>query len=324
VKVAAVTPNVRVADVDYNKEQIFKCLDEALLEKAKVIVFPELCVTGYTCGDLFAQNALIQKAEEALEDIVAYTIDKDALVFVGLPYRACNKLYNVAAAICDGELLGLVTKSYLPNYGEAYEMRQFQPGPKTAGWIAYGEDEIPFGPQLLFSCDEMPDLVVSAEICEDVWAPMPPSVKAALAGATLIVNCSASPEAVGKDAYRQKLIQGQSARIIAGYVYANAGEGESTTDLVFGGHNVIAENEKVLKESKRFVNETIYSEIDIQKIVAERQKNTTFQVLDDADEFIEIPFSKIVVFLRPESNSAILDFANIAQEPFSIKANVLF
>ena len=302
VKVAAVTPNVRVADVDYNKEQIFKCLDEALLEKAKVIVFPELCVTGYTCGDLFAQNALIQKAEEALEDIVAYTIDKDALVFVGLPYRACNKLYNVAAAICDGELLGLVTKSYLPNYGEAYEMRQFQPGPKTAGWIAYGEDEIPFGPQLLFSCDEMPDLVVSAEICEDVWAPMPPSVKAALAGATLIVNCSASPEAVGKDAYRQKLIQGQSARIIAGYVYANAGEGESTTDLVFGGHNVIAENGTVLKESKRFVNETIYSEIDIQKIVAERQKNTTFQVLDDADEFIEIPFSLKVeetVLTRP-------------------------
>jgi NAD+ synthase (glutamine-hydrolysing) len=190
----------------------------------------------------------------------------------------------------------------LPNYGEAYEMRQFQPGPKTAGWIAYGEDEIPFGPQLLFSCDEMPDLVVSAEICEDVWAPMPPSVKAALAGATLIVNCSASPEAVGKDAYRQKLIQGQSARIIAGYVYANAGEGESTTDLVFGGHNVIAENGTVLKESKRFVNETIYSEIDIQKIVAERQKNTTFQVLDDADEFIEIPFSLKVeetVLTRP-------------------------
>ncbi|MBP3664877.1 MAG: NAD(+) synthase, partial [Tyzzerella sp.] len=291
VKVAAATPNVRVADVDYNKAQICKCLDEALQEKAKVIVFPELCVTGYTCGDLFAQSALVQKAEDALKDIVEYTVDKDALVFVGLPYRAYNKLYNVAAAICDGELLGMVTKSYLPNYGEAYEMRQFQPGPKSAGWIAYGEDEIPFGPQLLFSCDEMPELIVSAEICEDVWAPMPPSVKAALAGATLIVNCSASPEAVGKDAYRQKLIQGQSARVIAGYVYANAGEGESTTDLVFGGHNVIAENGVILKESKRFVNEIIYSEVDIQKIVAERQKNTTFQVNEEAEEFIEIPFS---------------------------------
>ncbi len=291
VKVAAATPNVRVADVDYNKGQICKCLDEALQEKAKVIVFPELCVTGYTCGDLFAQSALVQKAEDALKDIVEYTVGKDALVFVGLPYRAYNKLYNVAAVICDGELLGMVTKSYLPNYGEAYEMRQFQPGPKSAGWIAYGEDEIPFGPQLLFSCDEMPELIVSAEICEDVWAPMPPSVKAALAGATLIVNCSASPEAVGKDAYRQKLIQGQSARVIAGYVYANAGEGESTTDLVFGGHNVIAENGVVLKESKRFVNEIIYSEIDIQRIVAERQKNTTFQIDEEAEEFIEIPFS---------------------------------
>ena len=190
VKVAAVTPNVRVADVDYNTKEICKCMDEALTNKAKVIVYPELCVTGYTCGDLFAQSILLKKAESALKEIVAYSEGKDALIFVGLPYEANGKLYNVAAAICDGELLGMVTKSFLPNYGEGYEMRQFQPGPKKADWIVYGEDEIPFGPQLLFSCDEMPNLVVSAEICEDVWAPMPPSVKAALSGATLIVNCS--------------------------------------------------------------------------------------------------------------------------------------
>ena len=291
VKVAAVTPNVRVADVDYNTKEICKCMDEALTNKAKVIVFPELCVTGYTCGDLFAQSILLKKAESALKEIVAYTEGKDALIFVGLPYEANGKLYNVAAAICDGELLGMVTKSFLPNYGEGYEMRQFQPGPKKADWIVYGEDEIPFGPQLLFSCDEMPNLVVSAEICEDVWAPMPPSVKAALSGATLIVNCSASAEAVGKDDYRQKLIEGQSARLIAGYVYANAGEGESTTDVVYGGHNVIAENGVILKESSRFVNETIYSEIDIDRIVAERRKNTTFQVAEDAEELMEIPFS---------------------------------
>lgn len=291
VKVAAVTPNVRVADVDYNTKEICKCMDEALTNKAKVIVFPELCVTGYTCGDLFAQSILLKKAESALKEIVAYSEGKDALIFVGLPYEANGKLYNVAAAICDGELLGMVTKSFLPNYGEGYEMRQFQPGPKKADWIVYGEDEIPFGPQLLFSCDEMPNLVVSAEICEDVWAPMPPSVKAALSGATLIVNCSASAEAVGKDDYRQKLIEGQSARLIAGYVYANAGEGESTTDVVYGGHNVIAENGVVLKESQRFVNEIIYSEIDIDHIVAERRKNTTFQVAEDAEELMEIPFS---------------------------------
>lgn len=291
VKVAAVTPNVRVADVDYNTKEICKCMDEALTNKAKVIVFPELCVTGYTCGDLFAQSILLKKAESALKEIVAYSEGKDALIFVGLPYEANGKLYNVAAAICDGELLGMVTKSFLPNYGEGYEMRQFQPGPKKADWIVYGEDEIPFGPQLLFSCDEMPNLVVSAEICEDVWAPMPPSVKAALSGATLIVNCSASAEAVGKDDYRQKLIEGQSARLIAGYVYANAGEGESTTDVVYGGHNVIAENGVVLKESQRFVNEIIYSEIDIDRIVAERRKNTTFQVAEDAEELMEIPFS---------------------------------
>lgn len=291
VKVAAVTPNVRVADVDYNKQEILRCIDETVANGAKVIVFPELCVTGYTCGDLFAQEMLVRKSEAALKEIVDYTEGKDALIFVGLPYRVNGKLYNVAAAMCDGELLGITTKTFLPNYGEGYEMRQFAPGPKEAQWISYGEDEIPFGPQLLFSCDEIPSLVVSAEICEDVWAPMPPSVGAALAGATVIANCSASAEAVGKDAYRQDLIAGQSARIIAGYVYANAGEGESTTDVVFGGHNVIAENGVILKESTRFVNETIYSEIDLEKITAERQKNTTFQISEDAQEFVEIPFS---------------------------------
>ncbi len=294
VKVAAVTPNVRVADVEYNKNEIFRLIDETISNGAKVIVFPELCVTGYTCGDLFAQSILVKEAECALDEIVAYTEGKDALIAVGLPYSVHGKLYNVAAVMCDGELLGMITKMFLPNYGEAYEMRQFEPGPKSPEWIPYGEDEIPFGPQLLFSCDEMPNLVVSAEVCEDVWAPMPPSVRAAQAGATLILNCSASAEAVGKDDYRMKLIEGQSARIISGYVYANAGEGESTTDVVYGGHNIIAENGVVLKESTRFVNETIYSEIDVDRIIGERRKNTTFQVDEEAQNFIEIPFSLCV------------------------------
>ena len=291
IKVAAATPNIKVADVDHNLEEICRLIDETVANGAKVIAFPELCVTGYTCGDLFSQDVLLKKAKEALKEIVAHTAGKDALIFVGLPYVVRNKLYNVAAAINNGELLGMVTKTFLPNYSEFYEMRQFQPGPKKADWIWFDEEEIPFGPQILFECEEMPNLVVSAEICEDVWSPIPPSIEAALSGATLIVNCSASDETVGKDSYRERLISGQSARLIAGYVYANAGEGESTTDVVFGGHNIIAENGTVLEEATRFINDTIYSEIDIDRIVSERRKNTTFQMSEKYDELIHVTFS---------------------------------
>lgn len=294
VKVAAATPNIRVADVAYNKQEICRLIDETVANGAKVVVFPELCLTGYTCGDLFTQDILLKEAERALFEIVANTEDKDALVVVGLPYVIRGKLYNVAAVINRGELLGLVTKSYLPNSAETYELRTFCPGPKTAEWIDIPAcasklktaEEVLFGPQILFKCNEMPNLVVSAEICEDVWAPNPPSVKAALTGATVIVNCSASAEAVGKDAYRTDLIKAQSARLNAGYIYANAGAGESTTDVVYGGHNIIAENGVVLKESERFRNEIIYSEIDVDRLVSERRKNTSFQM---PEEFYELP-----------------------------------
>ena len=291
VKVAAATPNVRVADVDYNKQEICKAIDEAVSNGAKIVVLPELCVTGYTCGDLFTQDVLLKKAEEALQEIIAHTEGHDALMVVGLPYAVHGKLYNVAAVFSHGELLGLVPKTFLPNSGEAYEMRQFCPAPKKAEWLLINREEIPFGPKLLFSCVDMPNLVVATEICEDVWAPNPPSVEAALVGATVIVNCSASAEAVGKDTYRGDLIRGQSARIIAGYVYANAGEGESTTDVVYGGHNIIAENGVILSESPQFVNEIIYSEIDVDRIISERRKNTSFQPLEDSNEAIRIPFS---------------------------------
>lgn len=283
VKVAAVTPSIRVADVDHNTEEICRLIDETVANGAKVIAFPELCVTGYTCGDLFTQDVLLRRAKEALGEIIKHTEGKSALIFVGLPYVVCNKLYNVVAAICNGELLGLVTKTFLPNYAEFYEMRQFQPGPKEVDYITFGEESVAFGPGILFQCEEMPDLIVAAEICEDVWSPIPPSIHAALAGATLIVNCSASDETVGKDSYRRSLISGQSARLIAGYVYANAGEGESTTDVVFGGHNIIAENGTILQEATRFTNETIYSEIDIERLVSERRGNTTFQMADIAE-----------------------------------------
>ena len=291
IKVAAATPSIKVADVDYNKQEIMRLIDETVANGAKIVAFPELCITGYTCGDLFTQDVLLRKSEEALNEITSYTLGKDALIFVGLPFVVRNKLYNVAAAINNGELLGLVTKTFLPNYSEFYEMRQFQPGPKKADWIYFNGEEVPFGPQILFECDQMPNLVVSAEICEDVWSPIPPSIEAALCGATVIVNCSASDETVGKDAYRLKLIAGQSARLISGYVYANAGDGESTTDVVFGGHSIIAENGTILSEAKRFVNETIYSEIDVDRRVSERRRNTTFQMSDRYDELIHVPFS---------------------------------
>jgi NAD+ synthase (glutamine-hydrolysing) len=290
VKVAAATPDIRVADVAYNQGKICEVIDEAQRNRAKIVVFPELCITGYTCSDLFLQDILLREAKQALLRIAAYTKDKDMLVFVGTPLMQDGKLYNVAAALNHGEILGFTTKTFLPNYGEFYEMRQFTPGPKEAKWILFEGKQIPFGPQLLLCEEHMENLVVSAEICEDLWAPDPPSNEAATAGATVIVNCSASTETIGKDSYRRDLVRGQSARLIAGYVYANAGEGESTTDLVFGGHNLIAENGATLAESGRFENQVIYSEIDVFRLAGERRKNTTFQP-ENGRSLIRVPFS---------------------------------
>ena len=289
VKVAAATPDIRVADVAYNTEKIREDIAEACGNGAKILVFPELCVTGYTCGDLFTHDVLLEAARRAVLELAEFTADKDILVFVGVPLDIEGKLYNVAAALNRGKIIGLTTKTFLPNYGEFYEMRQFTPGPSEAGYISFEGDRIPFGPQILFQATAMENLIVSAEICEDVWSPIPPSIGAALEGATVIVNCSASDETIGKDTYRRELISGQSARLIAGYVYANAGEGESTTDLVFGGHNIIAENGTILKGAQRYHNEIIYSELDIRRIVAERRKNTTFQS-EGERTLIRVPF----------------------------------
>ena len=281
VKVAAATPDIRVADVEFNTQNIINAMEEAQKNGAKILVFPELCVTGYTCSDLFDHSVLLKASRKALLEIAENTNDKDMLVFVGAPLEVNGKLYNVAAAMNQGEIIGFTTKTFLPNYGEFYEMRQFTPGPQTVREITFEGKKIPFGPQILFQAEGMEELVVAAEICEDVWSPVPPSIQAALEGATVIVNCSASDETIGKDTYRRALISGQSARLISGYIYANAGEGESTTDLVFGGHNIIAENGTILKESSRYVNEIIYSEIDLQRITGERRNNTTFQPLDE-------------------------------------------
>ena len=290
VKVAAVTPDIRVADVAYNTQNICKMIDETVAKGAKVIVFPELCVTGYTCSDLFTQDILLKESKEALFKIAEYTKEKDAIIFIGVPLAIDGELYNVAAALNHGKILGLTTKTFLPNYGEFYEMRQFRPGPDKARWITMDGKQIPFGPQLLFVADQMEELVISAEICEDVWSPVPPSTLAAREGATVIVNCSASDETIGKASYRESLIEGQSARLICGYIYANAGEGESTTDLVFGGHNIIAENGTTLVSSERFRNEVIYTELDVKRLLSERRKNTTFQT-EKERMLIRIPFS---------------------------------
>ena len=289
VKVAAATPDIRVADVAYNKEQICRLIDETTAEGAKIVVFPELVLTGYTCGDLFTQDVLLGEVRRAIKEVAAATREKDALIFVGMPLAVEGELYNVAAALNRGRILGFTTKTFLPNYGEFYEMRQFREGPEDVRYIPFEGEKILFGPRILFEADAMPDLIVSAEICEDVWSPVPPSIDAAREGATVIVNCSASDETIGKAAYRKSLIEGQSARLMAAYIYANAGEGESTTDLVFGGHNIISENGTTLAEGERFRNGVIYAQIDVKRLISERRKNTTFKTARDR-HLLRVPF----------------------------------
>ena len=283
IKVSAVTPKVRVADPEYNCGEILARLEEEWKKKTKICVFPELCLTAYTCNDLFLQKALLDGAKEALKTIVKASDGHDTLIFLGLPWEHSGKLYNAAACVQDGELLGVVPKSYLPNYSEFYEDRYFTPGPQEPVVTDFFGEEVPFGTNLLFCCQELPDLKVAAELCEDVWVPNPPSISHAMAGATVIVNCSASNELVGKHAYRDMLIKGQSARLVCAYIYANNGDGESTQDVVFGGHNIIAENGSCLAESGRFLPETITSEIDVQRLAAERRKLNTFDVFEDED-----------------------------------------
>lgn len=277
IKVAAVTPRVRVADPAYNKQAIIEKIEEAEAKRAVVVVFPELCITGYTCGDLFLMEPLLQQAEEALFEIAEETNGKNMLVFVGLPVRWKGRLYNAAAAVGNGAILGLVPKTCIPNYNEFYEGRYFTPGMKEVEEVVLaGNVRAPMGSHLLFSADNMPELKIGVEICEDLWTPAPPSISHALAGANIIVNLSASDEITGKDHYRKNLIEGQSARLICGYIYASAGEGESTQDVVYSGHNMIGENGIMLAEAERFINQSVYGEIDIGRLDGQRRKMSTF------------------------------------------------
>lgn len=276
VKVAAATPQVCVADTKKNKEAILACINKMAGTGAKVMVLPELCITGYTCSDLFWQGAMTDGAKEVLREIMTETAKVDALIFVGLPFAAFGKLYNVAAALCGGKLLGLVPKRHIPNYNEFYEARHFADGEETVRQVRVFGSDVPFGTNQIFVCRQMPELKVAAELCEDLWAPVTPGSSHALAGATVLVNLSASDEMTGKDSYRRLLMRATSARLIAGYVYASAGEGESTTDLVFGGHNLIAENGTILAQAKRFENEILTSEIDVSRLASERRRMTTY------------------------------------------------
>jgi len=289
VKTAAATPKIKVADCSYNREAICQLITTMSKAGSKIMVFPELSITGYTCGDLFWQTLLLEEAKKELIKIIQYTENIDGLIFVGLPFEKEQKLYNVAAVINRGKLIGFVPKTHLPNYNEFYEARHFTKAPEENASVLFEGKEVAFGTKLLFICEEMPNLVISAEICEDVWAPNPPSINHALAGAIVIVNLSASDETVGKVEYRNQLITGQSSRLLCGYIYANAGEGESTTDLVFGGHNIIAENGVALAESERFKHGIIYGDIDVKRLQTERRRMTTFQTEGSAD-YRKIPF----------------------------------
>lgn len=327
VKVAALTPAIRVADVDYNVDACVAAAREAAGEGARVIVLPELAITAYTCDDLFWQDALLDAAAQGLARLVRETAALDALLLAGVPLRVNGKLYNCAAVASRGRLLGLVPKRNIPTYNEFYEGRHFCAGPAEVEWLALGrlgldapataggeggdlsgesfDDEVPFGSRLLFVCDELPGLVVGAEICEDLWVPDPPSTALAQAGATLVCNLSASNELVGKADYRRGLVGSTSARLVCAYMYASAGWGESTQDLVFGGHDLVCENGRVLAETKPLADAGLArvgeghaavgasAVIDVQLLAADRRRMSTFETLSSPDDhgFTVVPFS---------------------------------
>ncbi|NTV77580.1 MAG: NAD(+) synthase, partial [Clostridiales bacterium] len=254
------------------------------------IVFPELCITGYTCNDLFYQECLLEQAKEQLLKIADHTEGSDALVFIGMPIERENKLYNTAAVLQNGDILAFIPKTFLPNYGEFYELRHFTSGNKEPVYLSFDGGEIPFGTNILMETDAVGGLVIGCEICEDLWAPSTPGTNHVLAGANLLVNLSASNETIGKADYRRSLVQSTSARLLCGYVYASAGEGESTQDLVFGGHSLIAENGTILSESKRFQNEIVIGEIDIHRLRMERRRINSFAP-NDMDDYLLVSFS---------------------------------
>jgi NAD+ synthase (glutamine-hydrolysing) len=304
IKVAAATPNVRVADCEYNTSQIIAMIHKARNQDVSFLVFPELCVTAYTCSDLFLQKTLLSGVLTSLAKIEEASRGYPMLIAVGAPLRWKQKLYNCAVIFFDGKILGVVPKTYLPNYTEFYEQRHFTPAPAQTDVIELNGSVVPFGTKLLFQAKQMEGFTAAFEICEDLWVANPPSISHALAGAVLVGNLSASNETVCKNSYRRDLVSGQSARLMCGYVYADAGEGESTTDLVFAGHNLIAENGTVLEESNLFDTGMIVSEIDVEKLMQERRRMNTFQIHSEGYQVIsfDLPVcrTQLTRFISPQ------------------------
>ena len=317
IKVATACPITRVSDIEYNLDNITKCLNDANLNNAKAIVFPELCVTSYSCGDLFFQSTLLDKALSAINRIVENSKSLDMLIAVGAPLKYSNTLFNCAYIIFNGKILGIVPKSYIPNYSEFYEKRWFSEG---LGIIDKKIDldfqkDIPFGTNLIFKSKEYS---FGFEICEDLWVTIPPSSYLSLLGANIIGNLSASNELVSKKDYRKALISNQSARCMSAYIYSSSGVHESTTDILFSGHLLISENGSILNENERFQrdNEVIYSYIDVFKLNSERLKNMSFR-----DSSKIIPFDAQIINFDYKENKVNNFDRYIDKHPF-VPSNV--
>ncbi|MGI6175461.1 MAG: NAD(+) synthase [Christensenellales bacterium] len=290
IKVAAGTPDIRVADCGYNAQNVCAMIQEAEEQEVRLLVLPELCLTGYTCGDLFFQKTLQEGALAALQRVLDATQGRSMLVVLGLPLRFMDKLYNCAAVLYRGEILGVIPKMSLFGVSEFSGPNPFTSVQHTNTCIRLFGRDVPFGPRLLFCCEQLSEFRLGVEICEDLWTPAPPSIAHAMAGASVIANLSASSELVGKDDYRRELVVGQSARLVLSYIYANAGEGESTTDLVYSGHNLIAENGMLLKESELYTNSLLVSEIDVLRTTQERTRKNSFAQYEN-DSYQRVPFS---------------------------------
>ncbi|MFZ2359313.1 MAG: NAD(+) synthase [Anaerolineae bacterium] len=307
VRVAVVSPELRVADVDFNVQAIGAALHDAARQGCRLALFPELSITGYSCGDLFYQSALLERAKSALETVAWAAFEARCAAVVGLPLEVDGKLYNCAALVANTQVFGVVPKSYLPTTNQFYEERWFTPGALAAAQeirLRRYEGAIPFGLDLLFQADDVPGLRIGVEICEDLWAVQPPSGAQALAGATLLLNLSASNELLGKVEYRRDLVRQQSARCLAAYLYAGAGPGESTTDTVWAGHSLIAENGAVLAETKRFQFSTqlAVADVDVQRLVHERLRNSTFSASQADSTFRVVDFDLPGETLRVSEN----------------------
>ena len=279
VRVGAVVPKLKVADTEINCNEIIKQIEVASNNKVQIVVFPELCITGYTCQDLFEQDILLEKSEKSLNKILEYTKNLDIVCIIGMPIKSENQLFNTAVVIQKGRILGIVPKTFIPNYSEFYEKRWFASS-KNANKkeIEILGQKVPFGIDLLFKDKTNNEICFGIEICEDIWAVEPPSNKLALLGANVIFNLSASNEVIGKKEYRRELVKMQSAKTISGYVYCSSGVNESTSDLVFSGESMIFENGSCLANNERFDFESnmIFTEIDTKRLSNDRRKNTSF------------------------------------------------